>query len=114
MLRKRAEAVVLTESPMTIANARALAELTTKHKLPSVGFSDIAEAGGLISYGVNTLDLWYRAAYFVDQVSKGAKPGDIPIEQPTKFELMINRKSATALGIKIPNSILLRADKVIQ
>ena len=97
-----------------IENARALAESAARNKLPSIGFSEVVEAGGLISYGVNTLALWYRAAYFVDKIFKGTKPGDIPIEQPTKFELIVNLKSAKALGIKIPNSILLRADKVIE
>ncbi|HEV7821986.1 MAG TPA: ABC transporter substrate-binding protein [Burkholderiales bacterium] len=114
MRKKRVDAVVLAESPMTIANTSTLAELTRRNKLPSIGFSEIAEAGGLISYGVRTLELWSRAAYFVHKVLKGSKPGDIPIEQPTKFELMVNQKTAAALGIKIPNSILLRADKVIE
>jgi putative ABC transport system substrate-binding protein len=114
MLRKRVDAVVLAESPMAIANSTALAEFSAKSKLPSIGFSEVVEAGGLISYGVNTLALWHRAAYFVDKILKGTKPGDIPIEQPTKFELIVNLKSAKALGIKIPNSILVRADKVIE
>ena len=114
MVKKRVDAIVLPESPMAIANARAMAESATKNKLPSIGFSEVVEAGGLISYGVNTLALWYRAAYFVEKIFKGTKPGDIPIEQPTKFELVINMKTAKALSIKVPNSILLRADKVIE
>ena len=114
MVKKRVDAIVLPESPMAIANARAMAESATKNKLPSIGFSEVVEAGGLISYGVNTLALWYRAAYFVERIFKGTKPGDIPIEQPTKFELVINMKTAKALSIKIPNSILLRADTVIE
>jgi putative ABC transport system substrate-binding protein len=114
MLRERVEAVVVAESPMAIENARALAESAARNKLPSIGFTEVVEAGGLISYGVNTLALWYRAAYFVDKIFKGTKPGDIPIEQPTKFELIVNLKSAKALGIRIPNSILVRADKVIE
>jgi len=114
MVKKRVDAIVLPESPMAIANARAMAESATKNKLPSIGFSEVVEAGGLISYGVNTLALWYRAAYFVEKIFKGTKPGDIPIEQPTKFELVINMKTAKALSVKIPNSILLRADTVIE
>jgi len=114
MLKKRVDAIVLTESPMAIANVTTVAEFAAKAKLPSIGFSEVVEAGGFISYGVNTLALWHRAAYFVDKILKGAKPGDIPIEQPTKFELMVNLKAAKALSIKVPNSILLRADKVIE
>jgi len=114
MLKKRVDGVVLPESPMAIANAGALAESAARNKLPSIGFSEVVEAGGLISYSVNTLALWHRAAYFVDKIFKGTKPGDIPIEQPTKFELIVNLKSAKALSVKIPNSILVRADKVIE
>ena len=75
------------------------------------GFKELAEAGGLLAYGVNRLELWRRAAYFVDRILKGAKPGDLPIERPTKFELVVNMKTAKALGIKIPNSILVQATK---
>jgi len=114
MLKKRVAAIVLAESPMAIENVRALVESAARNKLPAIGFSEVVEAGGLISYGVNTLALWQRAAYFVDKIFKGTKPGDIPIEQPTKFELLINMKTAKALGIKIPDSIMLRADKVIE
>ena len=75
---------------------------------------EFAEAGGILAYGVNQLEIWRRASYFIDRIFKGAKPQDIPIEQPTKFELVINMKTAKTLGVRIPNSILVRADKVIE
>jgi putative ABC transport system substrate-binding protein len=82
--------------------------------LPSVGYGEFAEVGGMIGYGVNFPQLYRRAAYFVDKIIKGAKPGDIPVERLMQFELIVNMKTAKALGIKIPNSVLVRADKVIE
>jgi putative ABC transport system substrate-binding protein len=78
------------------------------------GFKDYAQAGGLVSYGSNLQALVRRAAFYVDKIFKGAKPGDIPVEQPTRFELVINLRTARVLGVTIPQSLLLRADEVIQ
>jgi putative tryptophan/tyrosine transport system substrate-binding protein len=83
-------------------------------KLPSIGAAEYAEPGGLIGYGVNILDLYRRAAYFVDRILKGAKPADLPIEQPTKFELIVNLKTAKTLGLSISETFLVRANGVIE
>jgi putative tryptophan/tyrosine transport system substrate-binding protein len=95
-------------------NTAVLAEFAAKRRLPSIGPSEIAMAGGLMSYGVNFPGMWHRASYFVDKILKGRKPGDIPIEQATRFEMFVNLKTAKALGIKFPNSILVQATKVIE
>ncbi len=114
MAKQRIGAVAFYDDPMFISNPMVITELAAKHRLPSVGLSEIAEAGGLMSYGVNLNGMWRRAATFVDKILKGAKPGDIPIEQATTFELIVNIKTAKALGIKIPNPILVRATKMIE
>ena len=85
-----------------------------KQRLPSISFIEYADAGGLFGYGVNFLALYRRAPVFVDKILKGAKPADIPIERPTKFKFVINMKAAKALGLTIPQTLLLRADEVIQ
>ena len=114
MAKSRVDGVVVQEDAMLTANARSVADLAAKQRISSTGAPAFAEAGGLIGYGVNTVELFRRAATFVDKILKGAKPGDIPVERPTKFELVINRKTAKALGIKIPNELLLRADEMIE
>jgi putative ABC transport system substrate-binding protein len=92
-----------------------LIELIGQHRLPAMfARREYARAGGLMSFGTNLPALARRAAYFVDRIANGAKPADLPIEQPTKFELVINLKTAKALGLTIPQSVLLRADEVIQ
>jgi putative ABC transport system substrate-binding protein len=114
MAKRHVDAVTIHQEVLFSANAKRLAELALKHRLPSIGFTGLAEAGGLISYGVNFPPLFRRAAMFVDKVLKGANPGDLPVERATTFDFQVNLKSAKTLGIKIPQSILVRADKVIE
>jgi putative ABC transport system substrate-binding protein len=114
MTKSRVDAVAIIEEPMFQANAGVLAGLAMQKRLPSAGFKEFAEAGGLLGYGVDIVGLFRRAAYFVDRILKGAKPADLPIEQPTKFELVINLKTAKALGLTIPPALLLRADRLIE
>ena len=115
IIRERAGAVLVLSTPLFIAGARRLAELAMKHKLPTMfGPKVHAEAGGLLSFGPDRVDLFRRGAIYVDKILKGAKPADLPVEQPTKFELVINLKTAKALGLNIPQSLLIRADEVIQ
>ena len=90
-------------------------DFEAKHRLPGVyAYRELVEAGGLMSFGPSYAGMHRRAAYYVDKILKGAKPGDLPVEQPTKFELVINLKTAKALGLTIPPSVLGRADEVIQ
>jgi putative ABC transport system substrate-binding protein len=114
MAKRRIDAVTIQQEVLFSANVKGLADLAAKHRFPSVGFVGLAEAGGLMSYGVNFPVLFRRAAVFVDKILKGANPGDLPIERATSFDFHVNRKTAKALGIKIPNSILVRANKVIE
>ena len=115
ILREHPEALLLLVDPFTISQRRRIVEFAAEQRLPAIYESgDFLEVGGLISYGPNISDQFRRAATYVDKILRGAKPADLPIEQPTKFELEINMSAAKALGIKFPDSILLRADKVIQ
>jgi ABC-type uncharacterized transport system substrate-binding protein len=115
MTRVRGGALTVFGSTMFFVERRRLAGLAAKNRLPAVYPSrDYVDAGGLMSYGPNTADLFRRAATYVDKILKGAKPGDLPVEQPTKFELVVNLKTAKALGLTIPPSLLLRADQVIE
>ena len=99
---------------MLNANSRAIADFAARRRMPSSGFPEFVRAGGLIAYGINFPDTDYRAATFVDKILKGAKPGDLPIERSTKFTVIVNLKTAKAIGIELPTSILLRADEVIE
>ena len=115
MKREHAEAVIVAVDAFFLGQRQQLAELALKNHLPSLySAQEHAEAGGLMSYGQNLADFYRRAASYVDRIFKGAKPGDLPIEQPAIFSLVINRKTATALGLKIPQELLVRADKVIE
>jgi putative ABC transport system substrate-binding protein len=115
MTRARAGALTVLGSAMFNSERRRLVNLAAKHRLPAVyQWREFVDTGGLMSYGANLADLNRRAAVYVDKILKGAKPGDLPVEQPTKFELAINLKTAKALGLTIPQSVLGRADEVIQ
>jgi putative ABC transport system substrate-binding protein len=115
MTRARARALTVLPSPMFTSGRRRLVDLAAKNRLPAVyPWREFIDAGGLMVYGPNPADLQRRAATYVDKILKGAKPGDLPVEQPTKFELVINLKTAKALGLTIPQSLLGRADEIIQ
>ncbi len=111
----RADAVLVLASPILESHRSEVAALAAKHRLPTIyHVAEFVEAGGLLSYGVSFLDLYRRAATYVDKILKGTKPADLPVEQPTKFELVINLKTAKALDLPIPPILLLQADKVIE
>ena len=114
MVGSHVDSVVVTEDGEFAANFQTIAALALQRKLPSIGAKEYAEAGGLIGYGANILALYRRAAYFVDRILKGAKPADLPVEQPTRFDLVINLKTARALGLTVPPTLLARADEVIE
>lgn len=113
--RAHAQALYLLENPLFYQQKMTLAKLASQARLPTIyGWRGFADAGGLMSYGANYQDLMRRSAVYIDKILKGANPGDLPVEQPTKFEFVVNLKTAKALGITIPQSILLRADEVIR
>jgi putative ABC transport system substrate-binding protein len=114
MVKERAAGVVVLGSAFTYNHREQIARLAAQRRLPAIyGNRDSVVAGGLLSYGSSLLEQWRRAAVYVDKILKGAQPGELPVEQPTKFELVINMKTATALGLTIPPSVLLQADEVI-
>ena len=115
MARQRLDAVFVSGDAYHFAQRRQISDAAIKNRIASVfPYRECVEAGGLMSYGTDTLDPFRRAAGYVDKILKGAKPGDLPIEQPSKFELAINLKTAKTLGIMIPQSLLIRADQVIE
>jgi len=114
-VRQHVDALVIGADGLTQMHQQSIVDLVARNRLPAAyPAREFVEAGGLIAYAVNYPDLYYRFASFVDKIFKGAKPGELPVEQPTKFELVINLKTAKALGVTIPQSVLLRADEVIQ
>jgi putative ABC transport system substrate-binding protein len=115
LVRRRVHALFADGTAPNTDARREITEFALKHRLPLVSQSRrIVEAGGLLFYGPDALDLYRRSAIFVDKILNGARPGDLPVEQPTKFELVINMKTAKALGLTIPQSVLARADQVIE
>ena len=112
--KDRTEAVIVGESTVLVAAAAQIAQFANANRLPSIGFVELAEVGGLMAYGADFPALWHRAATFVDRILKGMKPSELPVEQPMKFEFVFNRRTAKALGLQVPQSILLRADRVIE
>ncbi|HWU40106.1 MAG TPA: ABC transporter substrate-binding protein, partial [Candidatus Acidoferrum sp.] len=115
MTRDRPDAVLVLADALTLVNRKLLVDFAAEKRLPAIyGSRDFVDSGGLMSYGPNLADMWRRAASYVDRILKGAKPGELPIEQPTKVELVINLKTAKALRLTIPQSVLIRADEVIQ
>jgi putative ABC transport system substrate-binding protein len=115
VLKSRADTIYVVSDPLTNTNRARIVTLALEVRLPTIyNFRENVEAGGLMSYGPNIPDLFRRAAEFVDKILRGAKPADIPVEQPTKFDLVVNLTTAKALGLKIPESFLARADEVIE
>ena len=114
MAKSKIEGVVIAEDSLFVSNAGAIGALVLSHHIPASGFTHFADAGGLLGYGADRAALFGRAAYFVDRILKGAKPGELPYERATKFELIVNMKTAKSLGLSMPAAVLVRADRVIQ
>jgi putative ABC transport system substrate-binding protein len=113
--KQRPAALVTVEDPLTVSHRKRIADFASEQQLPSLyGARQFVTAGGLISYGASLPDLFRRAAYYVDKIFKGATPGDLPVQQPTKFELVVNLRTAKALGLQIPDKLLALADEVIE
>ena len=115
MAEDHAQALVILTDSLTATRQKELADLSIKYRLPAIfGFRSFADAGGLVSYGAKLRELQRRAATYVDKILKGAAPGDLPVEEPTKFELVINLKTAKALGIAVPQTLFALSDDVIE
>ena len=114
MTTRRVDAVVVLVNSVLNGHVKLIAALSLKARLPAIGIRSLAESGGLLAYGALRFEVYRRSAYFVDRIFKGTKPADLPIEQPTKFEMVVNRKTAATLGISLPPEILLRADVMIE
>jgi putative tryptophan/tyrosine transport system substrate-binding protein len=115
LTQKRAEALTVFPDGMFFTERRRMIDLAAKSRLPAMyGVTELVESGGLMAYGVNLLDLYRHGAAYVDKILKGAKPADLPVEQPMKFEFVVNLKTAKQIGLTIPPNVLARADKVIK
>ena len=115
ILRERPDALLVVTDLLTFLARNQIVAFGTQHRIPTMfEFKEFVELGGLVSYGPSLGDMWRRGAHYVDQILKGAKPGELPVEQPTRFEMVINLKTAKALGITIPPALLARADEVIE
>ena len=115
IVKERDDAMIVDSDPLLVSHRRSIVEFAAAQRLPVMyGVRDFVDAGGLIAYDASIFEIWRRAASYVDRILKGADPADLPVEQPTKFELVVNLKTATALGLAIPQSILIRADEVIE
>ena len=112
--KSQIQAHTVIDEGLFIANAKRIAELAIRNQLPGIGFREYCEAGGLAAYGVNFPHIWRRGAVFVDKILKGAKPADLPIEQATRFEFIINLRAARSFGLEVPPTLLARADEVIE
>jgi putative ABC transport system substrate-binding protein len=113
--RQHASALITVEDPLTVNYRQQITDFATKNRLPAIyGLREFADAGGLIAYGAHISDLLRRSAGYVDKILKGAKPADLPVEQPTKFEIVVNMKAAKSISLSIPETILVRADEVIE
>jgi putative ABC transport system substrate-binding protein len=114
-LERQPDALITVEDPLMLAFRNRISEFAATNRLPSLfGLREYVEAGGLVAYGADIADLNRRAAMYVDRILKGAKPSDLPVQQPTKFQLVINLKTAKALGLDLPPTLLARADEVIE
>lgn len=111
---KGIDALAMSEDPVLVGNARPIVDVVARLRLPAIGFLEFGEAGGLMAYGASIVEMHRRAAAFIDKILKGAKPAELPVQQPTKFELIINLRTAKALGLMIPPALLARADEVIE
>ena len=114
-IKARSAALAVTADPLANANQKQIADLATKNRLPAIyARGNYVDSGGLMSYGAEEVEPYRRAAVLVDKILKGAKPADLPVEQPTKFEFVINLKTAKQIGLTIPPNVLARADRVIR
>jgi putative ABC transport system substrate-binding protein len=115
MVKDRANGLTVLPDPVLVAERARIADLASKHKLPAIyGIPEHADAGGLLAYAANRLDVFRRAASYVDKILKGAKPADLPVEQPRKFDFIVNLKAAKQIGLVIPPNVLARADRIIK